>query len=661
MPFVEYRSNVTTNTTSRNQIVPIEDLVNHIVPESDCYRSLFLYNEEIVDHVAKVGSVSGFRGKVQIDKLVFDMDNSDLELARQDAIKLVHKLQADYSIGESEIGIYFSGHKGFAIEVLTQGLFRFNQFSESLPLFVKKTCLFIAQEFTSLDRVIYSVSRLFRINNTRHQKPTKLGGIEAQLFKVQLTAEMLFHQSAEEIKRYATKPRVAFNISPVAHPEKLNIDLERVFNGLVTLQTVNTPISVGNYTVDDSKCPKSKKLCIWKLEQGNCEENWDNALLILAVEDRKQGLPKDVSRAKLLGVLGLMNQNAANKPNYDPMSEDNVDKLINQAYNNDYDYGCNNPILSSLCGDKCHLYRAKQNSSKVGTINILEAYNQSTKFYENYYSNLILTGIKAIDQTLPMFLGNTNLLVGRPGSGKTSLVLNIINKMAELETPTLFFSMDMSLEMVLGRLGSIVLAENAGTPVMSSNQFMQEHTKQVFNGDFKKAMEKLSKFVWISSMRGMTVKDMMAEVDIQEQNRGKKFKLIIIDHIQLIKSDKTSEYERHSGNAQLITEFAKTRNVCILGISHATDTDNGVSAKGTRGWEEECSSELICFRPFQNTMPQHDHYLSLLPKKNRLGSLDAIDLYYDPPSGWTREATVEELVEVDQLKQQLSEKKKEKY
>jgi hypothetical protein len=659
--YLEFRSELEKDTTQRNTIISYDDLYKYIDPIKDCYRSLFYFDESIKEHVQSKGSISGFNGLVGVDKLIFDFDNLDLGLAAKDALSLVNKLITQFDLNELEIGLFFSGRKGFAVELKTDGLIGFDKLVS--PYYVKQICLYLAKDYSSFDSVIYNTTRLYRIANTQHQKISKVGGIETRLFKVPVTKQQLEGNTTEEIQKYATRPRFVIDACPISNPTKLNEVLTKIQNGFIQLQQqaqkelARPEIA----TVDESLAPKNGKLCIWKLCQGTYTDNRDNALLRIANYDRQQGMPPEVIKAKLLSVLDLMSINNPEKAKLDPITESDIDRLIRQTFNNDYKFGCNDPLLSSLCGEKCYLYAVKKNMSKVGTVNILEAYNQSTKFYENYYSNLILTGIKEIDSALPMFLGTTNLLVGRPGSGKTSIILNIINNMAQLEIPTLFFSLDMSTEMVLGRLGSIVLANNAGSPQISSLEFMSQHTKQIFNGDFKKAMEKLSKYVWISSKRGMTVKDMMAEVDAQEQSMGRKFRLVIIDHIQLIKSDKNNEFERHSGNAQLITEFAKTRNVCVLGISHAVDTEYGVSAKGTRAWEEECSSELVCFRPFQSKMPQYDTFISLAPKKNRLGSLESIDLYYDPPSGWAREITPEEMVELDRLKQDLNNKEKGKF
>ena len=646
-------------TTKRNLIIKKDEFVNYIDPLKDCYRSLFYFDEAIVEHVKQKGTVAGFRDKAGIERLVFDFDNSDLEKAQADVISFVNFLIQEFTLKEDEIAVYFSGRKGFAIELLTKGLHEFENINEKIPLYTKKCCITLAQHLSSFDRVIYNLTRIYRICNTRHQKASKLGGIEAQLFKIQLTNEQL-KLPIEEIKKLATKPRLEWEINSISNPIKLNELFQNIW---ASLSSYNTKIENGAKSnvkqVQYNGCPKNQKYCIWLLEQGAYTENRDNALLILASNDRKQGMQKEVIRAKLFGILDLMNQNNPEKAKFDPITDTDMERIINQAFNNDYGHKCNHPILSSICNEKCYLYKAKENMSKAGTISLLDAYTQSSDFYKNYYENLIQTGIKEIDDNMPIFKGTCNLLVGEKGIGKTSLALNIIKNMAKFKTPTLFFNLDMSEELCIAKLGSIILADLAGKPVISANDFMIAHTKQKFNGEFKQALENLSKWVSISSKRSMSIQDIMKELDHQEKVLNKKFKLIIIDHVQLLASASKNEYERHTQNASLFSELAKNNKIGVLGLSHSVIGENGrLLAKGSRNWEAEAHTQINCYRLFQHVMSEQDRYMTLQQEKNRFGKTDTSDIYFDGASSWVRELTEEEKTELIGLKEQLREKSK---
>lgn len=653
--FVEFRTKIDNNSSLRNVVIPIESLVDHIDPTADCYRSLFVYPEEIKTYIEQNHGIAGYYGEIGADKLVWDFDNLNLEKAREDAVSFIKSLITKHGLQLDQISICFSGRKGFAIELLTEGFPLLEEFTKKIPLLVKKICLTLANGLESFDRVIYNNNRLFRIVNTLHQKPSKLGGIETNLFKVPLTFEQIEQATIEEIQRYATRPRLGYAIRPCSDSTSLQ---ELVVDIYTKLDQVKIPDTFPATKPFSGTCPKNYKLCIWRLCQGEYTENRDNALLRIANYERQLGMPPEVIKAKLSGVLEIMNRTNPEKAAADPITEVDLERLIRQTFNNEYSFSCNDPLLSSICKEQCYLYRAKQNASKVGTVSLLDAYNKSSEFYRNYYSSLVRTGFPTIDDNMPMFLGNLNLLVGKPGVGKTSLCLNIIKNASKLETPMIFFNMDMSAEMSIAKLGSILLADIAQKPTISTKEFMEAHTKQIFNGDFKKTIEELSKWVWISSERHLSITDMMNELDMQERLMNRKFKLVIIDHVQLLQSDAKSEYEKHTRNAEQLTELAKNNNVCILGLSHAVTSEGGIGleAKGSRSWSAECSTQVNCYRPMQHIKPEKDYFLTLQLAKNRLGITDSIDLFYDGASGWMRQLTSDEQLELIGLKEEVKER-----
>ena len=64
------------DVASRNIIIPYKELLDTVQSNlgKELYRSMFLYSEEILDHVKKHGSVKGFEGIQALDKITFDID-----------------------------------------------------------------------------------------------------------------------------------------------------------------------------------------------------------------------------------------------------------------------------------------------------------------------------------------------------------------------------------------------------------------------------------------------------------------------------------------------------------------------------------------------------------------------------------------------------------
>ena len=64
------------DVASRNTIIPYKELLDTVQSNlgKELYRSMFLYSEEILDHVKEHGSVKAYKGVQALDKITFDID-----------------------------------------------------------------------------------------------------------------------------------------------------------------------------------------------------------------------------------------------------------------------------------------------------------------------------------------------------------------------------------------------------------------------------------------------------------------------------------------------------------------------------------------------------------------------------------------------------------
>lgn len=149
------------------------------------YTSIFQYDDTNVDSSSCLGS------------LCFDLDSSDLEIARAETLLLVEYL-SQY-ISDEALRVYFSGGKGFHIECEAislnispsddlPGIFRFiaKRLTDDLSL-------------TSTDLVVYDQRRMWRLANSQHQR--------TGLYKVECLQLLRDSQSIQPILDYATEPR----------------------------------------------------------------------------------------------------------------------------------------------------------------------------------------------------------------------------------------------------------------------------------------------------------------------------------------------------------------------------------------------------------------------------------------------------------------------
>jgi len=190
--------------TSKRRNVIKWDMLELPFSPIDCFRSWCKYDEEYLDYwKAHNGSVSGFAGKVDSSFIPFDIDNDELEKSHKTAKDFIGILEWVCYVPSKAISTYFSGSKGFHIEIPTI-LFGNIQPSSELPLQFKH----IAKSFgfEDFDTKIYHRNALWRLPNTINSK--------TDLYKIPLTICEIRDLSIEELMVKALKPVTSYNICP---------------------------------------------------------------------------------------------------------------------------------------------------------------------------------------------------------------------------------------------------------------------------------------------------------------------------------------------------------------------------------------------------------------------------------------------------------------
>jgi hypothetical protein len=114
----------------RGTLLPADEFDDTFEADTDFYRSVYYYNEEHVKRFEEKGSIKGITD-VLTDKLTFDFDKKDdLEAARKDALTVIDRMTNYHSIDFNNIEIYFSGHKGFTVQITLDRLITPEQHSE---------------------------------------------------------------------------------------------------------------------------------------------------------------------------------------------------------------------------------------------------------------------------------------------------------------------------------------------------------------------------------------------------------------------------------------------------------------------------------------------------------------------------------------------------
>lgn len=165
----------------------------------DCFRSIFLFDANLANHVKEKNSAAGFNGKHIADEIIFDFDNKDKpELAQKEATNFIEHLHHKYEVPYDYIWVYFSGNKGFhvhiPIEAFTEEIIPHENFWQKYKIITLK----LADGF-NVDTSIYEVRRLIRLVNSVHSV--------SGLYKIPLKIAELKSLKFEQIRNLATKPK----------------------------------------------------------------------------------------------------------------------------------------------------------------------------------------------------------------------------------------------------------------------------------------------------------------------------------------------------------------------------------------------------------------------------------------------------------------------
>ncbi len=170
----------------------------------DCFRTWCRYKKDIIEYQkSSKGSLSGFDSKHYSDFLPIDIDNKKSpEKSLPNCRDLIALLDQQYELPIKSLRIYFSGSKGFHLEIPTN---LFGDIEPSIELRLRFKKIVETLGFDDLDPLIYGRNWLWRFPNTINSK--------SGLYKIPLTYNELNNLNYDKIKELAKNPRYDFNFT----------------------------------------------------------------------------------------------------------------------------------------------------------------------------------------------------------------------------------------------------------------------------------------------------------------------------------------------------------------------------------------------------------------------------------------------------------------
>ena len=274
--------NLRSGLNSKPQLISTkEDINNYITSrDRDWYVSLYKYTEKHKALLEEKGSLAGVKDTLT-NALYFDFDSKDsLEKAQNDAIEVANRL-ITRGFEEDEIGCYFTGGKGFSVEI---------EMNEYLTPDKFKAVVFdIAGDLDTFDGVVNDPNRIVRISNTKHQN--------SGLYKIPLTPDELVNLTIPEIKLLAKNPR-ANRMLTVANLPKNIKDVEVLKEK--TIDQIGKELTFDISTIDMKSRPKGIDEPRFLLLNGFFRSGERNhSMLCLASTLHNLNYPLEVTRGML--------------------------------------------------------------------------------------------------------------------------------------------------------------------------------------------------------------------------------------------------------------------------------------------------------------------------------------------------------------------------
>ena len=160
------------------------------------------------------------------------------------------------------------------------------------------------------------------------------------------------------------------------------------------------------------------------------------------------------------------------------------------------------------------------------------------------------------------------IIAGRPSMGKTTYAMNIAERVSSSGGNVLIFSMEMNEKSLVDRM----LASMGGVPMgqIKSGQLQPEHWTSLQAG----AMKMKGMNINIIDRPAMHVNHVSNIA--RKFNRTKKLDLIVIDYLQLMRSDAKNRFDEISEISRSLKALAKTVKTPVVALSQLS---RGVDAR----------------------------------------------------------------------------------
>ncbi len=499
------------NVKNRNVIIPIDQLKQRIVDAresgAELYRSYYVFDDEILEHLKVRKTVKNYKGKYYLKQIVLDIDKGDKtdELILTRAREFARALWEDWHMSEDHFKIFYSG-RGYHFHMADYFGFEPSNF---LPLEVKAT---IAKVFPEADTMPLMPTGLIRMDHTINHK--------VQRYKTRLSYDQLHQLSIEEIMEMATEGK----INRVEYSTG-NYD----FSKYKVLETFKKKEAI------EASKPSGIVTCIQKMHnKGPVKGTRHDTMLRFISKYSRDGTPQEAVKAIL-------------KDWASDMEPAEINKMVNDTYAKQYQYGCQDHLLKANCDIGCIYYKTKAYGSSIVSPEQME--KNFVKFARSDYSKRIFDLGKLFKLKNPFIIypGEVTMIIGDTGIGKTALAQNISLGLKNIDID--FYCLEISERLTYRRNIQIEYG-------MTEREVMQ-----YYGVNDNSLSERIGHVHFASRSPDL----FSLEKEISMRNRG----LVIVDTIDGIEAGKLGQFKNSESKiAHTIKNICQNQDRSMIIVSH---------------------------------------------------------------------------------------------
>lgn len=617
------------------KLIPPGDLLNHISSfEKDYYASIFYYDQDQYDQFQEKGTVKGMTN-LMTNKLVWDFDHeTDLEESRNDTIELCTRLLSK-GLKEDEIEIAFSGNKGFSVFVRTTALLTERQFQNITHN--------LAGDLATRDAKIKNSSRVFRIPKTKHPK--------SGLYKTIISLKDLTNLTVDQIKELAkdSANSLDFNTNVAILSNEI-LEL-----GVVKQESVKSKKQLDKYDgtqkPDLSKKPRNVPAYKWILMQGFIKPGAGHeATMAIAAHYKNLGYPKEVVYRMVKGAFDLR---TILFPDTNAESKQEIWRKVSDVFSDDWKGGTysleNNDVLKENC--RYFLGSDGEVEQAVQLVSIDTVADSFKKYAMDIDKNTVKTGIDSIDRQIRLQTSSHVVIAGSSGSGKTSLVLNLLNNVSNDKLKGVFYSMDMGKNLMYQKLAQRVTGLNDNELFDIFRQGDPQRLQKI-----REAVNKQFENTMFDFRSGVNIDELRSSLMDAKSRFGDDLKLVVVDFINRIQGPYSDETANLAHIAPKLSDLANESETLIVSLAQIARAKGGPAseltdsrvAKGSSAIEESATALLGIWRPGYR-MGDMDKFMKIALLKTRMGREFDETLYFNGLTSEIRDLNHEEENEFEEL------------